>query len=294
MSEKKKIGIVLTCINLWDKYTKPALDSIKSNHDLYFVIVDNGSTDNTQVEAMKLVNENFHYKKFNNNEGLTKAWNYGLHDCFDNHACDYVFLPNNDVLFHEKTIDLLVDRFEKKDEDVVMVTAMNIASECETPQSIFTKDIKEKENIDEAESPDFSGFMVNKKFWEEIGEFDNGFSEIGRAYFEDGDMHRRIKLSNLKAIVLPQAIYYHFGSRTQIEGIQEKITIGNNSAQEEKHKRFEANRNYFIEKWGGTPEPDGKIGERLWKRPFNNKNFGINISWQDLKKRDELKQKFNL
>ena len=270
-----KIGIVMVVLNLWDQYTKQALESIKSKHNLYFVLVDNGSTDNTYIEATKLISENFHYKRFEKNEGLQKAWNYGINDCFVNHQCDYVFVPNNDVLFQADAIDNLVDRFEKErnivpvddlsmldltNSDLAMVTCMNIVGECQEPSEIFMKDPASKKDVAEAEHPDFSAYMINQHSWDLVGEFDEGFFP---AYYEDNDYHRRIKLAGLKAIVLPTSLYYHYGSRTQHQVINKPIVDSSKSHQ------------YFIEKWGGSPEHSGEVGTRLWPHPFNDEQRSL-------------------
>lgn len=276
-----RIGVVMVGVNLFDKYSKPALDSIKSKHDLYIVYVDNGSTDNTLQEAMKLVNENFHYKRFETNEGLQKAWNYGINDCFVNHNCDYVFVPNNDILLHPEAIDRLVERFERKDLEldyvripgvngdadrpIVMVTCMNIRGECPTPQDIFTKDPADKVDVSESEHPDFSGFMMNRKCWDEVGEFDELFFP---SYFEDNDLHRRIQLSGLKAITLPTALFYHYGSMTQNQDLNPLTAIM-------KSQRFEMTRRRYIEKWGGGPR------EEKFAHPFNNETTSLKSTKQN-------------
>ena len=269
-----RIGVVMVGVNLFDKYSKPALDSIKSKYDLYIVYVDNGSTDNTLQEAMKLVNENFHYKRFETNGGLQKAWNYGINDCFVNHDCKYVFVPNNDVLLHPEAIDRLVDRFLESEEfnnagfvastcdqgvtmpiteDLVLVTCMNIAGECLTPQDIFAKDPTDKVDVPESVHPDFAAFMINRTCWETIGEFDELFA---KAYFEDNCFHRRIKLAGLKAITLPTALFYHYGSRTQNQDLNPLTAIT-------KSQMFEKNRRFYIQKWGGGTD------EEKFTHPFN-------------------------
>ena len=268
-----KIGVVCPVINNWSKYTKPMLDSVKSGHQLYFVIVDNMSNDETFTEATKLITQDFHYKRNPDNWGCSRSWNYGLQDCFINHGCDYVLVTNNDVLFHPKAIDRLVERFEEetvistgfsddermnvygKDDDLVMVTCMNVKGDCQNiPDNIFKLDAKGWATTEESEHPDFSGFMVNRDFIERVGYFDEAYSDIGGAYFEDNDQHRRIKLAKAKAINCPQALFYHHGSGSRREG---KITLPMNY-------RFESNRDYFVAKWGGMPDSPG-----LWDNPFN-------------------------
>lgn len=254
-----KIGICVPAINLWDKFSKPALDSIKSKHELYFVFVDNGSTDNTMKEATKMISNNFHYKRNENNKGVSWAWNYAMKDCFINHGCDYCFIINNDVIFRPETIDKIVEEFERQPTEVVLITAMNVRDECEgNPANLFTLDLEKYDALERPESPDFSAFMVNRKFYEQVGESDEGFYP---AYFEDNCLHRRVRLAGLNAIKCPGALYFHFGSRTRMEAKSGEMVVS--------HDSFDNSRKYFVEKWGGPPEPDGRLGARLWKHPFN-------------------------
>ena len=257
-----KIGVVIPCINLWQKYTQPALESIKSKHELYFVLVDNGSDDITKVEATKRISDNFHYKRNDMNWGVAKSWNYGALDCFMNHGCDYVFIINNDVVFHPEALDRLVDDFNKQPPEIVMMTAINVKEDCGGNPTVLSQlDIKKYEVLERPESPDFSAFMINKRFWEEVGEFDEGF---GQAYFEDNDAHRRIRLAGLNALKCPSALYYHYGSRTRMEARASEMIVS--------HESFKHSREYFVAKWGGPPEPDGRLGARLWEHPFNDEN----------------------
>lgn len=263
MNNNMKIGIIILGINLWDSYTKPCIDSVKTKHDYRIVFVDNGSVDKTREEASKLVSDKFTHRRNEENVGVQAAWNYGIKDSFE-HGCEYVLICNNDILLHQDCIDQLVERFKmaegnlqysadtsKLDSKIVMVTAMDIRGEIENAQDIFSLKSSDKENVGEAESPNFSAFMINKRCWEEVGEFDTGFFP---AYFEDNDYHYRIKLAGLKAIVYPPAMFYHYGSRTQNESNPTPIVAS---------IRFEANRAYYIEKWGGAPG-----GERF-KVPFD-------------------------
>jgi GT2 family glycosyltransferase len=205
-------------------------------------------------------------------------WNLGMKDGFLNHGMDYVFVVNNDILFHRETIDRLVEKFERADDDVVMITCNNIRSDCENmPKRIFTVNPAIYENVREDEHPDFSAFMVNRKFLEKVGEIDEGFSQIGGAWFEDNDTHRRIKLAGLRAIKLPSAIYYHYGSATSSQ-------IG-----QLKHLKFESNRDYFVGKWGGMPDVDG-----LYQHSFNDevKNYRWTLQSESMDKQLELVKRF--
>jgi GT2 family glycosyltransferase len=222
---------------------------------------------------MKLITDDFHYKKNEENCGCTKSWNYGIKDCFVNHECDYVLVLNNDVILHPNAIDRLVDRFERKDEYIIMITCLNVRGETPFPFEVLKLDDKEKSTTEESEHPDFSGFMINKEYIEKVGYFDEGFSIIGKSYFEDNDAHRRIKLARLKAITYPMALFYHYGSQTLNRDPASKITgaIG-----------YEKNKKYYEMKWGGTPN------DEKWEHPFNDENNDYRWIFQDL---SEEKQK---
>lgn len=45
-----KIQIVIPCINLWSKYTKNCINSIKTKYEYRILLIDNGSTDETKEE----------------------------------------------------------------------------------------------------------------------------------------------------------------------------------------------------------------------------------------------------
>jgi GT2 family glycosyltransferase len=263
--EDPSVLVVVPVINLWKEYTEPCLKTVISTHKLRLLIIDNGSVDETKDELAKLMLERDDVDCILNDEnwGCQRTWNYGIKYGFDN-GFDYVFVINNDVLLHPKCIDRLVERFEKKDPDVVLVSAMDIRGECVVPTDIFQKDDKEKEKVPESEHPNFSAFMVNRKFLEEVGEFDEGFYP---AYFEDNDIHYRIKLAGLKAICYPPAMFYHFGSKTQQDLRYPGGLVPGD--------RFLKNRDYFVQKWGGVP------GYETFQFPFNDKNKSIKWTKQE-------------
>jgi hypothetical protein len=104
--------------------------------------------------------------------------------------------------------------------------------------------------------------MINKKCWQEVGEFDEGFFP---SYFEDNDFHHRIKLSGMKAVTYPPALFYHYGSSTINQSDKEKVmgAVG-----------FENTKKYFIEKWGGVPT------EIKFDHPFNNPTYSLKYTKQ--------------
>lgn len=253
-----KIQVIVPTINLWERYTKACLESVKSKHNLRILLIDNGSTDETKVEAGKLVSSTFAHHRNEQPWSCSKSWNFGIKDAWER-GYDYCLVINNDVLLHPECIDRLVERFEKAEtSDTVMVTAMDIRGDCPQPVSIFLKDAKTYEAVPEAPHPNFSCYMINKRFTENVGQFDEVFNP---AYFEDNDAHYRIKLLGLNAIVYPPALFYHFGSRTTNEAYPDKHAVSSS--------QFEKNRAVYVEKWGGLP------GEEKFSEPFGSEAYSI-------------------
>ena len=245
-----KIQIVILGVNCWNRYTKKALESIKTKYDYRILFIDNGSVDETKDEAGKLVSEKFSHHRNEDNWGTCRSWNFGIEDGFTRGA-EYVLVLNNDIILHPDSIDRIIERFDKKEENLAMITMMDVRGECVVPENIFNLKSQDKEITFESEHPNFSAFMINKLCWDKVGKFDEGFFP---AYFEDNDWHYRIKLLGFKAITLPTAMFYHYGSGTQNADKGNPLVKG---------IQFDRNRDYYAKKWGGTPEAEKYI------KPFN-------------------------
>ncbi|NIV53580.1 MAG: glycosyltransferase [Gammaproteobacteria bacterium] len=245
-----KVGVVMTCRDAWD-YTRAALDSIASEYDLLTIVVDDGSTDGTKdgLEAwqdgsddrMVLTDPPFDSLAGKWNAGIRKAWEAG---------CDCVLVTNNDVLFHPETIDRLVERIQ--DDDVVLVSAHNIegifTESGIPPEFIISGEWELEDDIGgEAECPDFSCFMLSRECWDIVGDFDERYEP---AFFEDNDYHERILRKGLKALNIPSAPYYHYGS----------ITVDQDQS-EARHERFRKTRDKFYQKWGYVPAGHAAVGK---------------------------------
>lgn len=269
-----KVEIVVPVINLWAKYTKPAIDSLlvammraKSHGiDTHIVLVDNASTDETQSEALKLNTDLIYYQRNEERWGFQKSTNFGVNYGFE-HGADLAFVCNNDIIMHPEAIWRLVERFGKG--DVGMATCMDVSGEMREngiiPILISTMPAKDKESVDDAPHPCFSAFMLSKECWELVGELDEGFAP---AYFEDNDYHYRMQVLDIMAIVHPPAMFFHFASRTQLEAGENGTPIVSNAM-------FENSRAYFMTKWGGMPT------EEKYKHPFNDENKSVKSTKQN-------------
>jgi GT2 family glycosyltransferase len=234
------LTIVIPCLNLWTKFTKPCLDSIKTGYPYRIVLVDNGSTDETCDEASKMVGAAFQHRRYENNTGTARSWNWGIVDGFEKGA-DWVLVLNNDILLHPACIDRLVQRMQQDQGAVGLVSALDVRGEVGTPQDVFNIHSDSKADVAESEHPNFSAFLLSRRCFELVGPFDEAYYP---AYFEDNDYHYRILRAGLRAIVHPPAMFYHYASRTQYEARTSPVVTG---------KDFEKNRVYYIRKWGGPP-----------------------------------------
>lgn len=268
-----KVEIIMPCINLWTKYTRPAIESIldammrAKTHgiDCHLVLIDNASTDDTKEQAPKIDAALMHYHRNNNRWGFQRSVNFGVKYGIDNGA-DLFLICNNDIVLHPEAIWRLVERLSKG--DMGMVTCMDISGEMRekgiVPTLISLLDANDKLVVDEAPHPNFSAFMVSKDCWEIVGEFDELFEP---AYFEDNDFHYRMGLEGVGGIVYPPAMFYHYGSRTQNEANEDGKPIVVSTM-------FENNRGFYVRKWGGVP------GSETFKTPYNDSGKNVRTTKQ--------------
>lgn len=255
-----KILIVVPVMNLWDRYTRPMLESIKSSIPWAVYVIDNASTDNTsQLQGVeKLVGEKLLiYKRNDTNVGCAGGWNQGVQFAIDN-GFTHMLILNNDTLLGPKTVDALYNRIKQGDK--LLVSAVDVSGEVMVATDILNPDdIVNNKEASEAPHPNFSCFMISLETIEKVGMFEEGFYP---AYFEDNDYHYRLKLAGGSdaGIATTSAVFYHYGSRTQNESGNVPVVPGN---------KFEENRQFFIKKWGGAP------GNEVFTTPFNDQNNDI-------------------
>lgn len=278
----------MPCINLWRKYTLPAFESLApamgkamgfTGAEMHFLLIDNGSTDETKTEGPKIASGisnvcTFAYHRNEEMWGFQKSVNFGVKYFLDK-GCDYVLVLNNDIVLHPNAIWRLVERFQRaekqalddamhsdrKVEHMGMVTCMDVTGECLKMPAMLPKidDELKAENCPETPHPCFSAFMVNKLCWDVVGEFDEIFAP---AYYEDNDYHYRMQLAGLNAITYPPAMFFHWASRTQLEALGRPLSdTANQHAQ-------------FVRKWGGDP------AKEVFKTPYNDPTIPISRTKQ--------------
>lgn len=197
------------------------------------------------------------------NRGVAASWNIGTRRAFEL-GCSVVLITNDDVVLSEDLPDVLAARLAKSafdNDNVVLVSGRNVKGNPNFDHTMeglaAMKPPADYVGETEGDSPDFSCFMINKRTIDEVGWFDENFRP---AYFEDNDYHYRIHLGGFKTANMAFAPMYHVGSQTQHNSMNKAPVVTG--------PMFDANRQYYRSKWGGTP------GEEKFKTPFNqNQSF---------------------
>ena len=174
------------------------------------------------------------------NRGVAAAWNIGMNIAVKN-GYRYAIIANDDSSFEPNTIIKLV--YSIIDTGACLVSPNPNGSIA--PQGLI-------------DGSDFFNFIVDVPLLlDNCGTFDENFIP---AYFEDNDMHYRIKLSGQKAYINTDAIARHHGSATQYADRNNPVCPPH---------QFEQNRRYYVEKWGGEP------GREVCLTPYGSPNHTI-------------------
>jgi GT2 family glycosyltransferase len=192
------------------------------------------------MESVDIPVHPFVIGNWRNNIGVAAAWNLGIKRSIDA-GCDVVVVCNDDIIFAPGTLYKMRNSVWHEGWDLI------------TP--VNTRDAPVGE-YGYNESPDFSCFMIKpEEFVSEYGTFDENF-RLG--YWEDSDMHYRLRLQGAKAGCRTDAGFFHKGSVTQFWGGERVVS----------HEQFRANRDYYGEKWGNEK----------FKHPFNDESREVK-SW---------------
>lgn len=233
---------VIPAVNCWE-HTRKCIESIKCSEQHKVILVDNGSTDATKHQAVKL--KNVIYVRNEENKGVSHAWNQGIKKALEDKQCGYIYIVNNDNIFRHDSLDNLItyaDNIKLGKTNYQLISSMPYVGDeehFETAPVVFT----------ESEGGCYSAFMIARETIDNIGWFDEGFYP---AYFEDNDYDRRIKLLEFFSTKTIGSQFIAGRSKTIAENPHVADLVRKGYA-----------RRYYLEKWGGAP------GHETFDCPFN-------------------------
>lgn len=252
-------------------YTQSFLNSITTSYPCEIFIINNGSSDGTS-EWLK--ENDYNFIDYKENRGFSYAYNDAMDYALTEEDSLLIF-SGNDTVFHKKTIDYLVDAITTTDYEmfcgfeilnrIVLKENKDAIKEFKYPFSFDVNEEQTKNLKYLSGGMNHSCIIRQKSVFDKVGYYDVNFYP---AYFEDNDYARRCDLLSIKYGTVVSALFYHFWSRTIHEGGLSEL----NSS------RFDKNRAYYVNKWGGN------VGSEIFKNPFNNENGSAKIATRN----DEL------
>ncbi len=233
--EYEKVGVVCTLYIDNDTAYKMAVNTIKDIRRNYKVTLYARITKLDQKYEKIL--ELFDHIAKNRSNLLARSWNEGIKKALKD-GNRYVIVPNLDIKLEDGCITNLVE-FAKED-DSIMWSGRCTNTKATYPSGNFEVDSKTFYD-------NYAFFMVDKKLFEGVGEFDENFKPC---YGEDVDMQYRIELAGKKHTCVYHARFLHYG----------QVTVG--TSKDWKGKDPNAVDKYFIRKWGGKPR------RQIFTKPF--------------------------
>lgn len=171
-------------------------------------VLDNGKQNIKQFANIKVLSNE-------NNIGVAASWNVLCKKIFE--TSDYALILNDDIYLRKTSAEI---------------------------QSIIDKN---KGNFIRA-TPDWCAFIVSKKIYNQVGEFDECFFP---AYYEDTSYEYRMKLKGVKVIKTPALNPFIYNSCKTMDKMPELQELA------------KKNKQLYIQMWGGEPNKE------KYKKPFN-------------------------
>ncbi|HOJ43087.1 MAG TPA: glycosyltransferase, partial [Syntrophorhabdaceae bacterium] len=244
---KPLVSIVIPVLNNLH-FTIRCVDSIvKNGSDLPYeiIVVDNGSTDETESYFKGLKISHLHYFRLENNLGFVGGCNFGASRA----RGEYILFLNNDTEAQPGWLDALVETFRSYPDcgacgaklvypDGKLQEAGGIIFSDGTgwnygrgmdPQDPRFNFVREVDYCSGA------ALMVRRDLWEQIGGFDERYTP---AYYEDTDLCFEIRRRGYKVYYQPKSVIIHYEGKTagiDLSGGFKKYQV--------------SNREKFIQKW---------------------------------------------
>ena len=177
------------------------------------IVVDNGSSDG----SLELLAESYpmvEVHALRANTGLTHAYNIGLARA----KFEWVVLANNDIILDRFALEELANATSSPSVLVTpMFLSMTVPHRPQTYPAMFAPSVthpwssmKRKVTSSECLRTDISGLGLVLGHKNAFGRLDEAFP----FYFNEDDFSLRCRRKNLKILLVPNSVVYHFGSGT--------------------------------------------------------------------------------
>lgn len=221
-------------------YTGNCIGAIKYFTKLPYelILIDNASTCELTSEFYPLIKEVDKYFRFEENQGVAKAWNKGI----ELSKGEYLCFINSDVEVYDDWLENMVRCLNTV--DMIMATPMYAYPYGRaTRAKELMDDVIENEYSDFC---DFSCFMTKKRIFDEIGLFDENI-ELG--WGEDIDFKFRLEQRKLLYKSTKKVNTHHIGMATGFSMMNHGEKV---------NEAMDKNREYIKNKWKldehGVPE----------------------------------------
>ena len=245
------ISVIIPCYNKLE-LTRNCINSLEqtSGDDVEFIIMDNGSTDNT-ADTLKTLRGRFRYRRNQENIGLVRAFNQGASEA----RYETIVFMHNDVIIHDRDWPDRIRNFLNSREDAG-VAGLYGARKIRKDASFMGRGIVHSKleggNLlrDHIEVAVVDGLFMamKKKIYEEIGMFDECYT----VHYYDKDISLRSYVNGYRNYVL-NIPFTHIGA-----GTRSSVKTETDNEVRDKMKGI------FIEKWGAHLPLDVRTkGERI-------------------------------
>ena len=241
MKTKPLVSVVIATYNR-SKFICETVDSIlnQSNQNLELIVVDDGSTDNTEELILKYSNKNIRYVKTDNWGGPARPRNIGINLA----KGKYIAFCDDDDIWMPHKLNRQLKYF--KNQSVGMVFSMQkqfgaisiFSNYFGIGPLPFKQDTSVEALVNENCIPN-SSVIIKKNLLDKIGNFDERKSFVA---IEDNDLWIRVS-KNAKIAYVPEVLVMHRNHKESIYLNSDKIEKG---VEELKLKHGFPNNKYSI------------------------------------------------
>lgn len=213
----KKVAVIILNFKIKDQ-TLLCINSVKksSYKNLEIIVVDNDSKDQIEDDLKK--NPLVTFIQTGENLGYAGGNNIGIKKALENKA-DYVFILNPDTKVKVDAIEILIERAEKNNAQIVCPKIyfagskiiwfagkkFDLANVLASHIGVDEEDKGQYDQDKEIEDVTGAAMLVSKEVFEGIGLFDERYF----LYYEESDFAFRAKENKFKFMYIHEAVVFH-------------------------------------------------------------------------------------